>query len=94
MSGEFRRNIFLTVKEALHNVVKHSQATEVVLNINSNHHLTIKLKDNGVGFDKNNARPFSNGLSNMELRIKEIGGKIEISNANGTQVNLSVPLKT
>jgi len=94
VSGEFRRNIFLTVKEALHNVVKHSQATEVVLNINSNHHLTIKLKDNGVGFDKNNARPFSNGLSNMELRIKEIGGKIEISNANGTQVNLSVPLKT
>jgi len=94
VSGEFRRNIFLTVKEALHNVVKHSQATEVALNINANHHLTIKLKDNGIGFNKNNARPFSNGLSNMELRIKEIGGKIEISNANGTQINLSVPLKT
>ena len=32
VSGEFRRNVFLTIKEALHNVVKHSQATEVNYN--------------------------------------------------------------
>jgi signal transduction histidine kinase len=94
VSGEFRRNIFLTIKEALHNVVKHSQATEVKLTININHHLTIKLKDNGTGFDQNNIRLFSNGLSNMESRVKEIGGKIEISNKQGTLVNLSIPLNS
>jgi ligand-binding sensor domain-containing protein/two-component sensor histidine kinase len=92
VSGEFRRNIFLTIKEALHNVVKHSQATEVKLTININHHLTIKLKDNGIGFYKNNIRSFSNGLSNMESRVKEIGGKIDISNKQGTLINLSIPL--
>ncbi|HEV8273385.1 MAG TPA: two-component regulator propeller domain-containing protein [Chitinophagaceae bacterium] len=92
VSGEFRRNIFLTIKEALHNVVKHSQATEVELIVNINHHLTIKLKDNGTGFDKNDIRSFSNGLSNMESRVKEIGGKIEILNKQGTLVNLSIPL--
>ena len=92
VSGEFRRNVFLTIKEALHNVVKHSQATEVKLTVNINHHLTIDLKDNGTGFDQNNIRSFSNGLSNMESRVKGIGGKIEIRNKQGTVVNLSIPL--
>jgi signal transduction histidine kinase len=94
VSGEFRRNIFLTIKEALHNVVKHSQATEVKLSVSINHHLIIRIKDNGTGFDKNNIRLFSNGLSNMESRVKEIGGKIEIVNEGGTLVSLSVPLAT
>ena len=94
VSGEFRRNVFLTIKEALHNIVKHSQATEVGLIIRFNHHLSIQLKDNGIGFDKNNTRPFSNGLTNMQSRINEIGGKIEIVNQQGTTVNLSIPLNT
>lgn len=92
VSGEFRRNVFLTIKEALHNVVKHSQATEVKLTININHQLSIKLKDNGTGFDKNSIRLFSNGITNMETRIKEIGGKIEMTTKNGTLINLSIPL--
>jgi len=94
VSGEFRRNVFLTIKEALHNVVKHSQATEVDLIMQVNHHLSIKLKDNGTGFDKKNIRPFSNGLTNMESRVKEIGGKLEITNKNGTLLSLSIPLKS
>jgi signal transduction histidine kinase len=92
VSGEFRRNVFLTIKEALHNVVKHSQATEVELNVSVNHHLSIRLKDNGTGFDKNDIRLFSNGISNMESRVKEIGGRIEITNKQGTQLNLEIPL--
>jgi signal transduction histidine kinase len=52
------------------------------------------LKDNGAGFDKNNIRPFSNGLTNMESRVKEIGGKLEITNKNGTLLSLSIPLKS
>jgi signal transduction histidine kinase len=94
VSGEFRRNIFLTIKEALHNVVKHSQATEVKLIIRLNHQLSIRLEDNGTGFEKKDIRPFSNGLTNMEARLKEIGGKIEITNKNGTLINLSIPLKS
>jgi signal transduction histidine kinase len=92
VSGEFRRNVFLTIKEALHNIVKHSQATEVKLAIAVNHNLSIRLKDNGLGFDRMNIRSFSNGLINMELRVKEIGGKFEIINKEGTLVNLLVPL--
>ena len=92
VSGEFRRNIYLTVKEALHNVVKHAQASEVIIKIDINHSLNIDIKDNGTGFDNSGIRPFSNGLSNMKSRIKEIGGMFEIKNGNGTLIRIKVPL--
>lgn len=92
VSGEFRRNVFLIIKEALHNVVKHSRATEFSLIVMVNHKLSIRLKDNGVGFDQNHVRLFSNGLSNMKSRVIEIGGQLEIINKEGTQINLVIPL--
>jgi signal transduction histidine kinase len=92
VSGEFRRNIYLTVKEALHNVVKHAQASEVIMKIEINHSLNIEIKDDGTGFDKSDIRPFSNGLMNMQSRIKEIGGLFELINENGTQIRIKVPL--
>jgi signal transduction histidine kinase len=93
VSGEFRRNIFLTIKEALHNVVKHAQATEVTLSVSIHQHLSIRLKDNGTGFDQSHIRPFSNGLQNMKTRVNEIGGHMEIINHSGTLIRLTVPLK-
>jgi signal transduction histidine kinase len=92
VSGEFRRNIYLTVKEALHNVVKHAQASAVSIDISTNGNLQINITDNGTGFDKSNSKPFSNGLTNMEKRITELGGVIEIIIAEGTRVQFRVPL--
>ncbi|HEX6848672.1 MAG TPA: triple tyrosine motif-containing protein [Chitinophagaceae bacterium] len=92
VSGEFRRNIYLTVKEALHNIVKHAQASNVLLSIAVNHQLSISIKDNGTGFDINRTRAFSNGLMNMKARIGEIKGHLEIINGDGTLVNIKVPL--
>lgn len=92
VSGEFRRNVYLTVKEALHNIVKHSQATNVHIRIRINNNLDIEIRDNGIGFDKNNIRQFSNGLTNMRSRIHEIQGKFEIGNGAGTLVKINVPL--
>ena len=94
VSGEFRRNIFLTVKEALHNIVKHSQANHVTIKIISDKQLEIYIQDNGVGFDRKKIRPFSNGLFNMEKRIGEIGGQLSITSDEGMTVHISSPLKT
>jgi signal transduction histidine kinase len=93
VSGEFRRNIYLTLKEALHNVVKHAQAGHLKITISVNHYLAITIQDDGIGFDKNKIRPFSNGLTNMEKRMKDIGGSIQIKkNEKGTSVELIAPL--
>lgn len=92
VSGEFRRNVFLTVKEALHNIVKHACATKVIFSISIGQELSIRLQDNGIGFDINNIRSFSNGLANMRSRVGEIGGHFEIIQKEGTLVNMTIPL--
>jgi signal transduction histidine kinase/ligand-binding sensor domain-containing protein len=94
VSSEFRRNIYLTVKETLHNVVKHAQATEVIIKIDITNLLSIQIKDNGKGFDNSPGRPSGNGLINMNNRIQGLGGRFEILKINGTQVNIVVPLNT
>ena len=92
VSGEFRRNIYLTVKEALHNVVKHAQAHSVQLLIKTGDSLYISIQDDGAGFDEKNMRRFSNGLDNMKKRVNSIGGNFQVKSNNGTTIAFSVPL--
>lgn len=92
VSGEFRRNIFLSVKEALHNIIKHAQADHVAISIAIDKVLTIIIQDNGIGFDPGLTRPYSNGLLNIKKRMNDIGGAMEINAGNGTSIRLSVPL--
>ena len=92
VSGEFRRNIYLTVKESLHNIVKHAQATDVIITIEVGKWLTIQIRDNGIGLSNSSPSPFGNGLTNMRNRIKELKGTFDISNQDGTIVTMTVPL--
>jgi signal transduction histidine kinase len=93
ISGEFRRNIYLTVKEALHNVVKHAQARQVKIHIETGDSLLVSICDDGNGFDATHVRPHGNGLNNMKRRIESIDGTLQIMNGNGTIVVFSVPLR-
>ena len=106
LTSEVRHNLFLAFKEALHNVIKHSAASEVHIR------LTLRMKsfelaveDNGRGFvpgvkDKASDDPgrfaSGNGLGNMTRRLAEIHGRCDIRSApgEGTGVMFTVPLKT
>ena len=92
VSSEFRRNIYLTVKESLHNIVKHAQATEVLIDVHITNCLAIQIKDNGVGFDSTKEKSMGNGLVSMNARMRELKGRFEIINNNGTEINILVPL--
>jgi signal transduction histidine kinase len=92
ITGEMRRNIFLSVKECLHNIVKHAEATKVFFSINLNGIMEVVIHDNGKGIDWSNRRAFSNGLDNIEKRMKEINGQVSFTNCKGTKVSLSIPL--
>ena len=92
LSQAFRRNIFLVVKEAMHNVVKHARATRVAVSIRADSVLRITIHDNGKGIDVQTGRRFGNGLRNMQQRIEKINGRLEITVDHGTLVYISVPL--
>ncbi|MGH7991923.1 MAG: ATP-binding protein, partial [Limisphaerales bacterium] len=96
LSAELRHNLFLTVKEALNNIAKHSRASEAHVRLAPKHsQLEIVIEDNGTGFSVDPAKFSRNGLSNMKERIEEIGGTFEIFTRpdNGTRICLRTPLK-
>ena len=89
VNGTIRRNIFLVMKEALQNIVKHSNATEVRIALNKEPEgLSLTIHDNGKGIDFNNLRQFSNGLKNMKKRMTDIEVDFSIENNNGTLIRL------
>lgn len=92
ISGKIRRNILLSVKEALHNVVKHSQATDVNVVFAVDQFFSVTITDNGVGFNPALNKSHSNGLHNMKERLNIIGGSCSIINNGGTSIELKVPL--
>jgi signal transduction histidine kinase len=88
--GTIRRNVFLVVKEALNNVLKHAKATEVSITlVREENTLTLNIHDNGTGIDMNNLRQFGNGLKNMKKRMADIDIDFSIENKNGTLITLS-----
>lgn len=89
VSGEIRRNVFLVVKEALNNVLKHSGATEVSITLERVHDgLKLFIHDNGKGIDFEKLRQFGNGLKNMKKRMDDINIHFSIENNNGTLITL------
>ncbi|MEO8404295.1 MAG: ATP-binding protein [Chitinophagaceae bacterium] len=94
VSGEIRRNVFLTVKESLHNIVKHAEATQVKIDFETEQDLTVTISDNGKGMAVlNEEESGGNGLRNMQRRIESIKGSFRIVNANGITITVKVPLK-
>jgi signal transduction histidine kinase len=89
VNGAIRRNVFLVVKEALNNVLKHSKASEVMLVLKKDDAtIFLLIQDNGTGIDFENLRRFGNGLKNMKDRMKKSGIGFSIENKNGTLVTL------
>ena len=89
VNGEIRRNVFLVVKEALNNILKHARATEVSLILKQDgEKIFFYIQDNGIGIDLENLRKFGNGLKNMKQRMINSGINFSIKNKNGTLVTL------
>lgn len=91
VDGKTRRNIVLCVKEILHNIIKHSEATEVRIQFGTYPCFSISVNDNGVGFNPSLIESFKNGLLNLHNRIGMHGGTCDISNHNGTSILLKLP---
>jgi signal transduction histidine kinase len=94
--ADVRHSFYLACKEALHNVMKHSGATEVkVLVTVGEGWLRVEIEDNGSGFDSDAGLPSGHGLKNMRQRMTDLKGSFELksSRGQGTKTILTLPLK-
>lgn len=92
ITKESHREIFMTIKECLNNIVKHSKANRIELDASIyNNLLFISLKDNGIGI-KDDEIVLGNGLNNMRNRIESIGGIFSLENATGCGTLMSITI--
>ncbi|MBV6403932.1 MAG: hypothetical protein IT228_09200 [Flavobacteriales bacterium] len=78
LSAEQRRNVFLVVKEALHNIVKHAAAHRAELRMRwDSGAMDVLICDDGPGWPANPEATEGNGLRNMRRRIAALGGTID-----------------
>lgn len=88
-----RRNLFLIVKEALHNVVKHAGADRVRIAFSVQvEHLLLTIADNGSGIAPAAAKNGGHGLSNMRKRAQAVQGELHIDQDQGCRIRCSIPL--
>lgn len=91
--------LFRIVQEVLNNIIKHAEATAIIIDIDYNEKdIKVVLNDNGRGFDltplNENNNNFGLGIRNMHSRAKLIGADFSISSSTGegTTVSLTAPL--
>ncbi|MBL8214109.1 MAG: hypothetical protein JNK87_25535 [Bryobacterales bacterium] len=87
-----RRHLLLIFKEAIHNIVRHSQCQTAELRIELDAAaLHARIKDDGSGIP---VGVRGRGLSSMHNRAVQLGGRLEVTSTpgGGTEVSLRFPL--
>ncbi|GIN71418.1 sensor histidine kinase DesK [Bacillus sp. J14TS2] len=89
----FLENILsMCVKEAVNNVVKHSQATTCWIIVEqSDKEIQIKVEDDGMGISDHRYFAKGNGLIGMKERLEFVNGTLDITEGKGTILTMTVP---
>lgn len=96
-----RRDLVLMFKETLHNIMRHSRATNVQIHLTRESSMVeVSVQDNGSGFAFTAEKPGSSangsgmGLSNLQRRAAKHGGRtiIDSTPGQGTHIRLRLPL--
>jgi len=94
IAPDLRHHLFLAFKEAVNNVVKHAQASEVKIRLRlAPTTFTLEIEDNGRGPGEAATKTGRNGLRNMRKRMEDVGGAFELTPGpqNGTLIRLTAP---
>jgi signal transduction histidine kinase len=92
IGGDLAEHAEAVAAEAVSNVVRHSGASRLNVEISVGDLLTVDIVDNGCGMPVDNQR--SSGLANMTYRAEQVGGSCEITSPpeGGTRVHWTAPL--
>lgn len=96
LTSDEKRNVLLITKEVVHNAIKHSQATNIVIKSWIEHDtIHFEISDDGKGFNLNETS-LGNGLKNIKHRLEKLNAIYIIDTHPGTGVvtSFSIPLKS
>lgn len=88
-------HLFRIVQEAISNTLRHAKAEKMEIRLHRRgDSVRLTLRDDGVGFEIDDSKLTSYGLSNMQERIAETGGSIQFITApgKGMRIEITVPL--
>jgi signal transduction histidine kinase len=98
---EIKIILYRNIKELIHNAVRHAKANRITISVdNSQHRLSVNVKDSGVGWDVEHftigsTLPDGFGLFDIREKMSHLGGELKIDSApgRGTSIYMEVPLK-
>jgi NarL family two-component system sensor histidine kinase LiaS len=91
---EVEQTLFRVTQEALANVAKHSEATNVKIQVSGeNKGASIAISDNGKGFDVTLANGKGIGLRSMRERMEALGGELRIDSETGQGTRITARYK-
>ncbi len=96
VSGPWDDDIVMLTTEALSNALRHSNASNVEVEVlHQDHAVWMSVIDDGVGFS-NQDRGTGMGLSNMRIRAARLGGSVRIDSrpGEGTRIEVTIPTAT
>lgn len=83
----------MCMKEAVNNIVKHSDATVCHITYHeTSDEIILRIQDNGKGFIEEQLVIGGSGLKGMRERLEFINGTLQFTNQNGTIIHIRVPL--
>ena len=88
-----RQHVYLIMKEAINNLIKHSGAHKACIHVQAiRHSLVVKISDDGLGF-KPEGDPTGNGIINMKNRAANMKAALHIDTSPGKGTTVSLLLK-
>lgn len=88
--------LFRVLQESISNTLRHAKATTLnVMLLERDHNIILRVVDDGIGFDVEEAKASSYGLQNMNERAVEIGGSFKLVSLKeqGTRLEVKVPYR-
>lgn len=88
-------NIFRMIQEIISNILRHAQANQILIFLKQkNQEVTIRIEDNGIGFDPKKESNRSYGLNNIKERAISLGGSCKLVSLKneGTDVIIKIPI--
>ena len=91
ISSEIQITLYRVIQECLNNILKHANATEVILSlVMKQHKILLDIKDDGTGFNVEEIDSTGLGINTMKGRLELFGGSLTIYSIPGTGTHLRI----